>query len=459
MSYAEELTVSEAIAISLGQMKPKLDKKKQSLITDEDWKMLFKKYMSRYLKSTHPMKKKLSDDDWQYNFKRVSVYEKQIMAQVTLIATQLKVKPTLEEFKKQYGISDVNWKDIIQLDENAIFEFKEFLNWTEVSKRQFGEEFIGYVKDFIDWRVISKGCVSDAMIREYYDKLDWSELSQRGLSQQILEDFKDRVKWDLLPSRNYDEKFMVKFYEKLKNLIYTPESDKFFARLEKKDYEVNWETIKVDNLSDEFIEENIENINWKLNRENISKREWSKEFIEANADSLVWELLPVYHIKDAKFIYKYRDRIVWESLTPCLKNEKFIKVFKSYVCWHLLPVQDYTDEFIIEFADQIYWPNIKLNTLSEDTLNQCAEKITENRIWSRVSRLDLSEKFITKHAKNLDWSILAKKKKLPKNIRKTFEKLIKINSKDVYQTSTEVSDQFDKDMDNEENQKYMGNYR
>lgn len=459
MSYIDNLSVSEVIAISLGQIKPKLDKKKQSVITDDDWKMLFKKYMSRYLKSNHPMKKKLSEDDWQHNFKKVSIYEKQIMAQVTLIATQLKTKPTLDEFKKQYGISDVNWKDIVQLDENAIFEFKEFLNWTEVSKRQFGEEFIAYVKDFIDWKIISKGCVSDAMIREYYEKLDWSELSQRGLSQQILEEFHDRVKWSVLPSRNYDEKFMVKFYDKLEHIVYAPESDKFFARLEKKKIEVNWETIKVDNLPDEFIEENIENINWKLNRETISKREWSKEFIESNADSLVWELLPISHIKDPKFIYKYRDRIVWESLTPCLKNEKFIKVFKTYVCWHLLPVQDYTDEFIVEFADKLYWPNIKLDTLSEDTLNACSKYLTDNRIWSRVSRMELSDEFIMKHVKELDWSILAKKKKLSKKIRKDCDKLIKPHLKDVYQTSSEVSDQFDKEMENEDNQKYLSNYR
>lgn len=458
MSYIDNLIVSEASAIALGQLKPKLDKKKQSIITSDDWKTLFEKFMGRYLKKTHPMKKRLTDD-WEHNFKKVCIYEKQIMSQATLIATQLKIKPTLEEFKKQYGISDVNWKDFIQLDENAIFEFKEFLNWTDVSKRQFSEEFIGYVKDFIDWRIISKGCVSDAMIREYYDKLDWTELSGRGLSQSIIEDFSDRVKWDVLPSRNYDEKFMIKFYNKLSHLVYMPESEKFFARLEKKKYEINWDTIKVDNLSDEFIEENIENVNWKLNRENISKREWSKEFIENNVDSLVWEILPVSHIKDPKFIYAYRDRIDWDSLTPCLKNEKFIRVFKQYVKWHLLPVQDYTDQFIVDFAENIYWPNIKLGSLSEDTIDTCSKKITEYRIWSRVSRLDLSEKFIRKHAKELDWSILAKKKKLPKKIREDFAKLIKPHLKDVYQTSSEISDQFDKEMEDENNQKFLSNYR
>ena len=458
MSYIDDLSVSEACAIALGLTKPKLDKKKQSLIGDDDWKMLFKKYMGRYLEKKHPMKNKLTDD-WQHNFKKVCVYEKQIMAQVTLIATQLKIKPTLDEFKKQYGISDVNWKDIISLDENAIFEFREFLNWTEVSKRQFGEEFITYVKDFIDWRIISKGCVSDAMIREYYDKLDWSELSKRGLSQPILEEFSDRVQWESLPSRNYDEKFMIKFYDKLDKMTYMPESDKFFSRLERKGHTVNWETIKVDNLSDDFIEEYIGEINWKLNRENISKREWSQEFIEKNADSFVWELLPVSHIKDAKFIYKYRDRIDWNTLTPCLKNEKFIRVFKQYVVWHLLPTQDYKDEFIIEFASKLYWPNVKLGTLSEDTLEKCSEKFTEYRIWSRVSRLDLSDKFITKFSKELDWSILAKKKNLSKKIRKDYDKLIRPHLKDIYQTSSEVSDQFDKEMENEDNQKYMSNYR
>lgn len=458
MSYVDKLTISEASAIALGETKAKTDKAGKSMISETDWKMLFDKYMGKYLKKTHPMRKKLTED-WQYNFKKVAIYEKQIMSQVTLIATQLKFQPTLDEFKKQYGISDVNWKDIIQLDENAIFEFKDFLNWTEVSKRQFSDEFISYVKEFVDWRIISKGCVSDALIREYYDKLDWTDLSSRGLSQAILEEFHDRVKWESLPSKNYDEKFVVRFYDKLSHIVYTPESEKFFLRLEKKGHTVNWETIKVDNLSDEFIEEWISVINWKLNRENISKREWSREFIESNADSLLWEVLPITHIKDAKFIYKYRDRIDWESLTPGLKNEKFIRVFKQYIRWHLLTVQSYTDEFIIEFADQLYWPNITLDQLKEETLDTCSAKLTEYRIWSRVSRLNLSDDFIIKYNKQLDWSVLAKKKSLSKKIRKQFGELIRMQLKDVYQTSSEVSDQFDKEMENEDNQKYLSNYR
>lgn len=424
-------------------------------LTQEDWKFLFEKYMSRYLKK-HPKSGTLDPDDWQSNYKKMVIYERKIMEAITLISPNLRTKSNIEDFKRQYGAkTDINWNEIIRLNEDTIYEFREFLNWTEVSKRQFSDEFIKHVVDFIDWKMFSRGYVSPDIIRKYAKKLDWVELSKRGLSQDILEEFEEHVSWEDLPPLHYSEEFMIRFYDKLRNVQYAPEGIRFFKQIGWK--RINWDAIKIDNMKDEFIMKRPDLINWKLNRVNLSTRTWPQEFIEDYADQFIWSTLPVGHVGNAIFINKYKDRINWEALSLELTSEKFIDVFHQYVVWENLPPnKQFSDAFVIKHKAKLYWPNVVIEHLEESTLDQCARHL----IWSRVSRRqNLSEDFIEKHKEKINWDIIANRKDMTKAFRKKYAKLIQPHMRDVHQATNDAEKQYTTDLMDEGNQKFMQNYR
>lgn len=447
--YAESISLEEASSIASGLSNPKKP------LSSDDWEYLFNKYLKRYHK--HPQSKNLDRSDWEGNYKKMIIYEKKIMDSVTLVITELKKTPDLLSFMKQRGMSDenINWNLIIQLGENAIYEFRKYLNWSEVSKRQFDMSFIPHIAEFIDWKMLSRGYVSDEIIRRYHDKLDWEAISCKGLSQTLLEEFEHKVYWDKLPPVCYPEEFIVKYYDRLKHVQYTPENDKFFKRVGLKN--VNWDVIRVDNLSDKLITKKSDLINWELNRVNLSKRNWPSEFIEQYADRFIWRELPVAHTGDAKLINKYKDQINWEQLSFELKSEKFIKYFHEYVVWHNLPSKEFSNDFVIKFKSKIYWPNMKVDHLTEDTLEKCLKFL--GPVWTRISRKeDLSLKFIARHHKSVDWSVIAHRKDLPDKFRKKFHKQIQPHIKDTYQVSEAVETAYDKNILDPEQQKFMGGY-
>lgn len=449
VKYIETLSLEDANAISSGHSKPKKE------LSDDDWKILFDKYMKRYYK--HPQNSKLDMLDWEGNYKKMLIYEKKIMDSVTLVISELKKAPNLTSFMKQRNMSDdtINWNSLIQLDENVIYEFRKLLNWSEASKRQFGMEFIKHVADFIDWKMVSRGYVSDEIIRKYHKKLDWEAVSCRGMSQALLEEFEHLVHWDKLPPVCYPEEFIIAYYDRLKHVQYTPESDKFFKKVGLKN--VNWDVIRIDNLSDKLIIKKSEKINWELNRVELSKRNWPSEFIDKYGDRFIWRLLPVAHTGDPKLINKYKTRINWEQLSFELKSEKFIKYFHQYVVWHNLPAKEFRAEFVIKFKSKLYWPNMKVDHLDEVTLTKCFKFL--GPVWTRISRKeDLSVEFITKYHQYVDWSVIAHRKDLPNKFRKKFHDQIQPHIKDTYQVTTTVEKNFDKNVLDPEQQKFMGGY-
>lgn len=451
--------MSDANAIALGQ--------KNEDLTPRDWKELFQKYMGRYLKS-HPKTASLGDD-WQANYKAMVIYERKIMDAVTLVITELKKKTCLDEFKKQYGISDVDWNLVISLSEDTIFEFKEYLNWTQVSKRQFSDDFIPFVAEYIDWKIMSNRYVSDHIIRKYHKKLDWKLLSQQGISQDIIREFSDKVYWDLLPAQHYTEDFMIEFYDNLKKYIgYAPENKDFFKKVGWKN--INWDTIKTNNLDDKFVRKKADKINWELNREDLSRRCWDVEFINEYADNFIWELLPVAHLNDAKFINQYRKRINWDALSYELRSERFIDVFHEYVVWENIPAKKFSDNFVLKHCEELYWPNVIIDHLDEETLDKCDQKLKKYKgdrknahrqlAWSRISRKpELSEEFIQKHQDKVDWDVIAHRKDLSKKFRKKFDKQIQPFMRDVHQAMGKTEQEYTKKLMDPNQQKFMGNYR
>lgn len=446
-----DISIKEAIDIALGYNNVEL--------SDTTWKTLFMTHYSQYLNG-HPKSKELAhipegmeDIDWESNFKKMCIYEKKIMGAVTLVLPELKKQDTLEEFKTQRGMSsDLDWNQIISLQEDAIYEFREYLNWSAVSKRTFKEDFIPYIANFLDWKVVSQSYTPDHIIYSYPEKLDWKYLSERGLSQDIIRKYPNRVHWKRLPPLNYSEDFMIEFYDKLRHVEYAPLNDKFFKKVKN----VNWGTIKTNNLSNKIIIKNKKNINWALNREDLSKRKWDDvEFIEEFADHFIWKELPVSHLTPT-FINKHKDQINWDDLSCEIRSERFINIFKDYINWQNLPNKKYSDEFILEHKNKIYWPNALVEHLKEETLVECAK--CKDFPWDKVSRINLSEQFMEKYQKKLNWKTIARNKHLSKSFRKKFSQQIDPHIKDHIKAVTNVEEEYTRNLNDPENQKLMQNF-
>lgn len=456
--------IKEAIDMALGIT--------QNVYDNDTWKSLFEKYYSKYLKN-HPKSEKIEYDEddeervdesdqsqkdtWISNFKMISIYERKIMEAITLLIPELKKQDTLTEFRDKYANANVDWSQITSQNEDIIYEFRKQLNWDVVSKRAFDEKFIPHIADYLKWDIVSRSNISDRIIRKYADRLDWKYLSERGLSESLLREFSDKIKWKHLPLINFTESFILEYYNRLSHIVYTPPNDKMIEDIKAKHIDINWATIKTDNLTDEFIINNSDKINWVLNRNDLSKRKWEEEFIAVNADKFSWKDLPVSHLS-AKFLYKYRDQINWGDLSCEIRSEKFIRTFHKNVVWENLPAKNYSDDFAIEFKSQIYWPKVEIGHFKEETIEACCDNPMFP--WNRVSRMDnLSEAFMKKHRDSLDWEIIAKKNNLSKTFRKEFASKLDKYKRDDMKTINDVEETYTINLGDITNQKFMSSYK
>ena len=82
------------------------------------------------------------------------------------------------------------------MSEDFIREFKDEVDWDEISKNQkLSEEFIKEFEYNIDWTVITKyQRLSEKFIKEFKDELDWEYIClYQVLSDEFIEEFKDKI--------------------------------------------------------------------------------------------------------------------------------------------------------------------------------------------------------------------------------------------------------------------------
>jgi len=112
------------------------------------------------------------------------------------ISLELNDQEFIQEFK-----DEVNWINISKyqvLSESFIREFKDEVNWYYISKYQvLSESFIREFKDEVNWNRISQyQLLSESFIREFKDKVQWDEISiYQVLSEPFIREFKDKVDW------------------------------------------------------------------------------------------------------------------------------------------------------------------------------------------------------------------------------------------------------------------------
>jgi len=143
----------------------------------------------------------------------------------------------------------------------TVEEFKDYVDWINISKLQLSEDFIREFKDLVHWKCISQfQNLPENFIREFKDKVYWYRISEyQKLSEDFIREFKYKVDW-----------INISIYQKL--------SEDFIREFKDK---VHWEWVsKYQTLSENFIREFKDKVDIKLYKEvhqTKTKRQKEKE--------------------------------------------------------------------------------------------------------------------------------------------------------------------------------------
>ena len=76
---------------------------------------------------------------------------------------------------------------------------------------------------------------------------------------------------------------------------------------------INWDSLsKSGDLSEEFIERHVDDVNWGLL--SINQRPLSEEFIERHTDKVTWNYICQFQTLSEAFIERHIDKINWRTL-------------------------------------------------------------------------------------------------------------------------------------------------
>ena len=138
----------------------------------------------------------------------------------------------------------------------------------------------------------------------------------------------------------------IKIIEEISNI------EKFFDE-NIKNFEFDWNYIsKIQKLSEEFIEKNIDKVDWYY----ISKNQTlSESFIEKHIDKVDWYCISKYQTLSEDFIEKYIDKVYWYFISKCQKLSKlFIEKHSNKVDWNcIFQWQTLSKEFRQKHKDKI----------------------------------------------------------------------------------------------------------
>jgi len=159
---------------------------------------------------------------------------------------------------------------------------------------------------------------------------------------------------------------------------------------------IDWEDVsKNQNLSEEFIRENVDKVNWNY----ISKyQKLSEGFIREFQNKVNWTWISKYQKLSEDFIQEFQDKVNWYWISIYQKlSEDFIREFQDKVNWCWISIyQNLSKEFIREFQDKVNWDWIsKYQKLSKDFIKEFnLEKPKDN--WLYVSKEEKLE-YIKNH--------------------------------------------------------------
>lgn len=247
-------------------------------------------------------------------------------------------------------------------------------------------------------------------IREHLDLVNWKYFTRYNvLTNSIIDKLYDFIEWsEIIDNESVDEKMIEHYRDNIK-LIKTRPHIKY---------------------SEEFLYRNAEYLDWMNICYNI---ELSETFMIDFADKLYWSIVSDRQNLSENLIKKYSDRLDWKAIS----RKQFLSKELIEKNMHRLNLSEmkYNNKIIQaygkEYVDNLY---VKMNTISEleyssQDINSLIRKtllIDECLLaehidkidWSHACYIKLSESFMIKYEKKIDWSKMGKNKGLTEKLLK-----------------------------------------
>ena len=186
------------------------------------------------------------------------------------------------------NIKNIDWDTLSSypnLDKNNLLEsFQDYLNWDLVSQYVIlKKESIKKFKDKLNWNIMfdyqRENNLSNDLIREYRKKFNWNMISLKTLSPEFIDEFYDLLEWELLPKyQNLTEDLIIKYETIISNTKiegsnekgklwddickYQVLTDKIMRKFKNKLSLANILIYQYQNVTDNFINDNLSQINW-----------------------------------------------------------------------------------------------------------------------------------------------------------------------------------------------------
>ena len=319
------------------------------------------------------------------------------------------------------------------------------------------EEFIEKHIDKLDFFLLSKYQVlTEKFIEKHMDKLDIFELSKNNkFSHEFIVKYRNEFPmFSLLKEQNFKNQYIIKgFGMNLQSILFIfkhqslteEEINNYLKKYENiiNENEGIWMVIsKNQRLSEEFMRNNINKIDlWMVARHQVLSEEFIKEFMFKSSKKQNNEVFKFQELSDEFIIENIRYLNFDDGLVKLNRIPKeLIKKFKSVLDLNYLLKNSIIEESVLEkYSDDFDWNNIlRFQPLSEEFIEKHKEKVN----WYELSKnIKMDIKILKKYKYKIQLKVFCKikfsmydknNKRLTKNNKEdeNYYKLYKIYNND-----------------------------
>lgn len=242
-------------------------------------------------------------------------------------------------------------------------------------------------------------------MRKFSDQLDWAKLSREchhWQSEEMIREFSDKIVWPSLVAHYtlpciVSEAFITEFQEHLDWAWISRHGQLSECYIYDHMHQLDWSYLSgFQDLSERFIRNNSNRIDWQR----IDSQRYSAKFQRDYAYCINWDDASDSPYLDIEFVRRNIHHMNWEYIWDWEQTEAFIRTFIQYVDWNKIWFAPHISEaFITEYMHMVRY------TDDEDSF-------TEGEFWTMISTKSLSEAFIRKYKKHLEWGYISKHSKL-----------------------------------------------
>lgn len=240
------------------------------------------------------------------------------------------------------------------------------LNWDQISNRNLSLEFVTEYKDYLNWTIISRKSYPSIYYKLFIDKLDWKVIcSHKKLDPKFIKKYSKYMVWDCITIYGcITDDIFIEYFEEL-----------YCSK--------NFNSI-------------FENPNCTVSCDVFDK--YTSYF-----ENTTWKKISSYQHITFEFVDKYINNLHWGKLCYNLTfNQDQIIKYKKYIKWNKLSSRsimncstDYQKEILSHITDS----SIIIRLIESGYVNSSAlESITDPNIWKSISyNAAVSETFIIKY--------------------------------------------------------------